>query len=319
MKIKTKFYLLGSLLASSILLGLLIGSANMPLTDLWQNQPILQLRLARVILGLLAGAGLGVCGVTLQAILKNPLAEPYLLGTSSGAGLGTILGVMLGITIPFIPIVAFGGALGSITLVYFLSKENGKISAQTLILAGVIISISFSGIIMFLISISSGEVLHGMMWWLLGSLQIFDLKLLIIVGGIVSFGIVSIIIFSQDLNALSIGEEAAIHLGISTEKIKKILFVLTALITGAIVSVSGIIGFVGLIIPHMLRLIFGPNHKILLPATCMGGATFLIFCDTLSRSLCPPIEIPIGVITALIGAPVFIILLKRKMSGIKNK
>ena len=309
-----KIFLLSLVLAAAILFGLSRGSVNIPFSELFNenNRPILYLRLARISLGILAGAGLSVCGVTLQAILRNPLAEPYLLGSSSGAGFGAVTAVILGLYAAYIPFAAFCGALLSIILVYNFAREGSKIPVQSLILSGVIVAIALSGIVVFLISISTNEALHGMMWWLLGSLGIYEFKLLLIVGSLVALGIISIFILSQDLNAISIGEEEAVHLGIEIEKIKKILFLVTSLITGAIVSVSGMIGFVGLIIPHMMRIAVGPNHKILIPSACLAGAAFLVLCDAVSRSLFPPVEIPIGVITSLIGAPIFIILLKRK-------
>jgi len=294
--------------------GITKSSVNIPLNELFSDnyKQILYMRIARVVLGLIVGAGLGVCGVVLQAILRNPLAEPYLLGTSSGAGIGAVGAILFGISSTYLPFAAFAGALLSIILVYNLAKEGNKIPVQSLILSGVIVAIALSGIIIFSISISANGALHGMMWWLLGSLQVYDLKLILVVGIIVVLGISSIFVLSQDLNAISMGEEEAIHLGINVEIIKKSLFLITSLITGAVVSTSGMIGFVGLIIPHIMRLIVGPNHKILVPATCLGAAAFLVFCDTLARSMFPPIEIPIGVITSLVGAPIFIILLKRK-------
>lgn len=312
--IHMKKIMLGLLvLGLSIFLGLVLGSTHLSVTAVFltENQSILYLRLARIILCFISGAGLGVCGVTLQAILRNPLADPYLLGTSSGAGLAMMLALICGVSGIYLPFIAFLGSWLNIILVYMLAQQNGKISVESLILSGVIISISFSAIMMFLTSIASQKVFHGLLWWLLGNLQIFDLNLLLIVSIIVILGIGLLFIFSQDLNAISLGEEDAIHLGIKIEQVKKILFILTALITGAIVSISGMIGFVGLIIPHMTRKIVGPNHKMLLPATAIFGGTFLILCDTISRSILPPIEIPIGVITALVGAPIFIMLLKR--------
>ncbi len=309
-----KILILFLILLVGIALGICYGSVKIPLRELFSqaNRNILQLRLARIVLGLLAGAGLGISGTVLQAILRNPLAEPYLLGTSSGAGFGAALGIFLGLSASFLPLTAFAGALLSIILVYNLARQNGRISAQSLILSGVIVAIAVSGLIVFLVSISSNQALRGILWWLLGSLEIYNFKLLLIVGAIVGLGIVPIFILSQDLNAISIGEEEAIHLGIEIETVKKILFVVTALITGALVSVTGIIGFVGLIIPHMMRMVVGPNHKILIPATCLAGAAFLILSDTLARSLFPPIEISIGVITSLVGAPIFIFLLRRE-------
>ncbi|MBL7197971.1 MAG: iron ABC transporter permease [Candidatus Omnitrophica bacterium] len=308
--------ILAVIFLASVLFGICKGSVNIPLLELLskENQQILFLRITRIALGILAGAGLGVCGVVLQAILRNPLAEPYLLGTSSGAGLGAVIAIVLGVSYTIIPFIAFAGALVSIILVYNLAKEDNKIPVQSLILSGVIIAIALSGVIVFLVSLFSNEALHGIMWWLLGSLQIYELKLLLVVGAIVILGIVTIFVLSQDLNAISIGEEEATHLGIEIETVKKILLLITSLITGALVSVTGMIGFVGLIIPHMMRFVVGPNHKILIPATCLAGAAFLVLCDTFSRTLFPPVEIPIGVITSLVGACVFIILLKRKQT-----
>lgn len=317
MKTYNKLLSLGLLLAFSIFLGIWKSSTNIPLAELFSvtNQPILQIRLCRVALALFAGMGLGCCGVVLQAILRNPLAEPYLLGTSSGAGLGAIIAIMLGIASIWLPLAAFIGALISIILVYNLARQGEKIPVQSLILSGVIVAISFSGIIIFLVSISTKEALHTMMWWMLGNLQVFDIMLLAIVGTIVVCGVSTILLLAQDLNAISLGEDEAIHLGIDAEKIKKLLFVIISLVTGALVSVTGIIGFVGLIIPHILRYYVGPNHKILIPATCLGAPAFLIICDTISRTLCPPVEIPIGVITSLVGAPIFIYLMRRQYRG----
>ena len=227
-------------------------------------------------MAIFVGSGLGVCGVALQAILRNPLAEPYLLGTSSGAGLGVVVGVVSGLSVIYIPFAAFGGALLSVIIVYNLAKENGKIPVQSLILSGIIVAITLSGIVIFLVSLFSNQALHGIMWWLLGSLQIYDSKLLLVVGIIVVLGIISIFILSQELNAISIGERKAFHLGVDTETVKKILFLVTSLITGALVSISGMIGFVGLIVPHMMRFVVGPNHKVLIPATCLGAAAYFM-------------------------------------------
>lgn len=297
-----------------IILALSKGPAKIPFYQLFQegNIDIFYLRLFRVILAILAGAGLGVCGVVLQGILRNPLAEPYILGISSGAGLGAVITIILGLSAILLPITAFLGAILSLILVYNLANINGKINIHSMILSGVIISIMFSGIMIFLIFISPNEALYGIMGWLLGNLQIYNPKNLIYLSGVVSLGILLIWIFSKDLNAMSIGEEEAMHLGIDTESIKKVLFIITSLITASIVCLCGLIGFVGLIIPHIMRLIVGPNHRKLIPATALAAASFLVISDTVARSVLVSIEIPIGVITALIGAPIFIFLLRRK-------
>lgn len=312
--LKRKIILLSVIFVLSLFLGILKGSVNIPLSELFisANRQILYLRLLRLLVACIAGAGLSVSGIALQAILRNPLAEPYLLGTSSGAGIGAVLAIIIGLGKFYLPLAAFIGAILAVILVYNLARQGNKIPVQSLILSGVIVSIALSGIIIFLISISGNEALHGAMWWLWGSMQVYDLKLLYMVSLVVILGILAIYILSQDLNAISIGEEEAIHLGINTETIKKILFFVTSLITASLVSICGIIGFVGLIIPHIMRFIVGPNHKVLIPCTCISAATFMIICDVLSRTLFPPLEIPIGVITAIVGAPVFIILLKTK-------
>jgi iron complex transport system permease protein len=314
LSLKRKITLLFIVLFITVCLGILKGSVNISPNELFLkgNQPILYLRLSRILIAVIAGCGLAVSGIVLQAILRNSLAEPYLLGTSSGAGLGAVIAIIIGVSRIYLPVAAFIGAILSIILVYNLAKQNNKIPEQSLILSGVIVSVALSAIIVFLISISGNEALHGMTWWLWGSFQVYDLKLLSVVSLIVLLGIAAIYIFSQDLNAISIGEEEATHLGIDVESVKKILILITSLITASLVCICGIIGFVGLMIPHMMRLVVGPNHKILIPTTAVAAAIFMVVCDTLSRTIFPPLEIPIGVITAILGAPVFIILLKRK-------
>lgn len=314
LRFKKVILLLLLVLFAVTMLGILNGSVNLNTTELLlkTNQPILALRILRIILAIVAGMGLSVSGIVLQAILRNPLAEPYLLGTSSGAGLGAVLALILGLSMSFLPLAAFLGAIASIVLVYNLARQNNKIPAITLVLSGVIVSVALSAMIVFLVSVSGNELLHDMGWWLWGNLQVVNLKLLSIVSSIVIAGIIVIYIFSQDLNAIAIGEEEAMHLGIDIVTVKKILILVTALITASLVSICGIIGFVGLIVPHMMRLVVGPNHKMLIPATCLGSAVFMVSCDIVSRTVFPPLEIPIGVITAIVGAPTFMFLLKRK-------
>lgn len=304
---------LAILLAMVVVWGIFAGQAGIPCSELFQdrNRQILSLRLARILLSMVAGSGLAVLGVALQAILKNPLAEPYLLGTSSGAGLGAVVAIVAGLSSIYTPFAAFLGTLLSIFLVYTIGRRGNKVPVQSMILAGVIVSMAFSALIAFFISISGNAALNGIMWWLWGSMQVYDIKLLYVVTGLVLLGIGTIYFFSQDLNAITIGEEEARHLGINIETVKKIVFFATAIVTGSLVSICGVIGFVGLIIPHAARLLVGPNHKVLIPTACLGAACFMIACDTISRTILPPMEIPIGVITTIIGTPIFIILLKR--------
>ncbi|HNQ50310.1 MAG TPA: iron ABC transporter permease [Candidatus Omnitrophota bacterium] len=301
--------ILGVVLAA----GLMTGAVHIPFREILSadNRIILNMRLMRMITAMLAGCGLAVSGIALQAILRNPLAEPYLLGTSSGAALAAVIAVVLGVSRVYMPLAAFCGAVISIILVYSIAQEGKRISDRSLILAGVVVSVALSALIVFLVSIFGNRALHEMAWWLWGSLQVYDNRLIGIVALPVVAGIIAIAFFSQDLNAISIGEEEAGHLGIDTEKVKKILLLITALVTASLICICGIIGFVGLIVPHMMRLIVGPDHKILIPATCLCAAVFMVACDILSRTLFAPVEIPIGVITAVIGAPVFIVLLKK--------
>jgi iron complex transport system permease protein len=302
------------LLIVTLFFALTKGSVSLSITDLFlqENRPILYLRVLRIILAVIAGSGLAVSGITLQAILRNPLAEPYLLGTSSGAGVGAVMAIILGIASPYLPVAAFLGALLTAALVYLIARQGNRVAVQSLVLSGVIVSVALSGIIVFFVSFFDNKGLHDILWWLWGSLQIYDFKLLAVVAAVVIAGIFSITLFSQDLNAFSLGEEEAIHLGVPTETMKKILFLIVSLITASLVCVTGIIGFVGLIIPHATRFIVGPNHRILIPASCLSAAIFMVICDLISRALAPPFEIPIGVVTAMIGAPLFIVILKHK-------
>lgn len=312
-----KFLLLAVLLFIAVVFAILNGPVRIPFKELFLegNRQILYLRLLRVLLAAITGSGLAVSGAALQAILRNPLAEPYLLGTSSGAGLGAVLAIITGLSSFFLPAVSFLGALVSMVFVYYLSKRGNRIPVESFILSGVIVSLLCSAVIAFLVSVSPNEALHGVVWWLWGSLQMYDVKLLLIAAAIVIPSMAILYVFSQDLNAVSIGEEDALHLGIKIEKIKKIIFFLTSLITAGLVCVSGVIGFVGLILPHITRLWVGPNHRVLLPASCLLGAVFMIVCDLLARTVYAPFEVPIGVITACVGAPVFIVLMKNRQRG----
>lgn len=301
------------LLFMAIIFGLIKGAVQIPLANLLlkENLVVLNMRFLRILTAILAGCGLAVSGIALQAILRNPLAEPYLLGTSSGAGLAAVIAVIIGVSRIYMPLAAFIGAIASIILVYNLAREGNRISDKSLILSGVIVSIALSAVIVFLVSLFGNEAMHEISWWLWGSLQVYDYRLIGLVSIPVIAGIIAIYVFSQDLNAISIGEEEAMHLGIDTQNIKKILILITALITASLICICGIIGFVGLIVPHMMRLVVGPNHKVLIPTTCLAAAVFMVACDTISRTLFAPVEIPIGVITAIIGAPIFIVLLKK--------
>lgn len=276
-----------------------------------EKSGLIILRLSRVLLGVVAGAALSVSGVIFQGLLRNPLAEPYILGISSGSALGAVVAILCGLDTS-LPLIAFLGALVSIILVYNLANSSGVIPIRTLILSGVIVGAVFSSILMFLVSLSQNQRIHSIIWWMLGNLQIFQANLLVSISIIVAAGILLAIFFARELNAIALGEEEALNLGINVEWIKKILFVLASLITAACVSSCGIISFVGLIVPHALRMIVGSDHRTLIPAACLAGASFLIICDLFCRTVILPMELPVGVVTALIGGPLFIYLLRKK-------
>ncbi len=301
---------------------LFIGPSKIAPNELFSKEfiSIAILRLSRIILAFIAGAALSVVGAALQAILRNPLSDPYILGVSSGGGFGAAISIYFGISISIfgietLPIFAFLGALLSIFMVYNISNIGGRRPIQTLILSGVIVGILFSSLLMLFVFSSSKEEIHNILWWLLGSLQVFNLRLLSIVAAINIAGIFIIWFYTKELNAILMGEEDAEHMGINVEKIKKIVLIVSSLMVGSIVSISGIIGFVGLIIPHMMRLIVGPDHKVLIPASALFGSIFLISCDTLSRVIIAPSEMPVGIITSLVGAPYFIVLLRKKQKN----
>ncbi|MBN1912973.1 MAG: iron ABC transporter permease [Candidatus Omnitrophica bacterium] len=316
---KLFFIIIIILLLISVCLAISLGSSGLKLEELFkiENRQILYLRLSRVFLGIVAGAGLAVAGVLFQGILRNPLAEPYVLGVSSGAGLGAVLAICFGLSAVFLPFCAFLGAGLTMIAVYNLAKINGRVFSHGLLLSGVVVSAIFSSLLLFFVSISPNEAMHSITWWLLGSLQVFDFKLSVTCAMMVTCGISVAFYFARDLNAISLGEEEALHLGVDSESVSKILFTVASLVTGSIVCVCGIIGFVGLIIPHAIRLVLGSDHKVVLPASAISAAVFLILADTLSRVLMAPVEIPIGVITALLGGPVFIFLLRKRQKHLK--
>lgn len=275
---------------------------------------ILHLRLPRVILGIVTGMALSVAGVVLQALLRNPLADPYIIGVSSGAALGATLAIVLGL-ISLISLAGFLGAVMSMFLVYNLAKTGYKVPVKTLLLAGVIVSAFLSALISLIASLM-GESMYQIVLWLMGNLSETNIILIFIAGLMVLIGIIIVYFFARDLNIISIGEESAQHLGVEVEAVKKILFIITSLITGSVVAITGLIGFVGLIIPHIMRLIVGPDHRILIVASLLAGGIFLTLADLFARTIISPAEIPVGVITTLFGGPFFLFLLKRKKQAL---
>lgn len=277
---------------------------------------IFGIRLPRVILAGLVGAALAVAGATYQGLFRNPLADPYLIGVAQGAALGAVIGFLLpsvwdGMGLILIPLFAFMGALLSTVIVYNLARVGKVLPMITLILAGVALGALLGSIVSYLI-ISSGDKIHGIMFWLMGSFALSRWSEVGLVLPLVLLGTGIILVFARQLNVMQLDEEQAQQLGINVERLKLILLTTAVLITAAAVSFAGIIGFVGIIIPHAVRLVWGADYRFLLPLSVLTGAIFLILADMLARSLLAPTEIPIGVITAFIGAPFFFYLLRRR-------
>ncbi|MFA4844835.1 MAG: iron ABC transporter permease [Candidatus Margulisiibacteriota bacterium] len=299
-------------------LSLFLGSVFISPDKLFQSEILWQIRLPRVILAALLGLLLSTSGVILQGILRNYLADPYILGISAGGGVGAAIAIALGLNITLlgmspVPLLALVFSLGSVFVVYKLSEVAGKASPETLILAGVALS-AFASAILSLIIILKGN-LQSIYFWLLGSLSAASWGNVLTVLPYAIAGLAIAYFYSKELNALLLGEEMAKTLGIEVEKVRLILIAAASLMTAAAVSVSGLIGFVGLIVPHWVRLWIGPNHRYLIPISALSGMILLVVADTLSRTLLSPAEIPIGIVMALVGAPFFLYLLRRRRAA----
>lgn len=284
---------------------------------------VMDIRLPRIFLATLVGASLAVAGTSFQALLRNPLADPFVLGISSGAALGAIISLMIEtrvslspeIAVLLTPIGAFIGAAVTVAVVYLLGLRKGQIDSATLLLGGVITASFLSAVIMFLMSTLAGSNLRGAPFWLMGDLstpQLRPLLYLLSVGFIVVFG--AIYTTASDLNLLLAGEKEAMHLGVDVPRVRIVVYLAASILTGLAVSVSGVIGYVGLLVPHVMRMIFGSDHRMLLPASALGGAIALVIADTLARTLTAPTDLPVGAITAMVGAPLFIYLLRRRLA-----
>lgn len=276
---------------------------------------VFQIRLPRAILATLAGGSLATAGAVLQGIFRNPMADPYVIGVSSGAALGASLAIVLGLGYGIFgasatTIMAFAVATVSLLLVYNISRIGSRVPVMTLLLSGIALSIFLSAIVSFL-QIVAGEELHALVFWLMGGFSYTEWIDVYVMLPFTCIGFLSVYILARDLNILQLGEEEALYLGVEVEKVKRNLIIFASLLTASAVSVSGLIGFVGLIIPHIVRLMIGPDHRILLPSALVTGATFLVTCDIIARVIIPPSELPVGIITAFAGVPFFIYLLRK--------
>ncbi len=328
---------LSGLLAFAILVGVLQGAVSLgpetvgkillhragipigPIT--WQPADetiLLQLRLPRVLGGALVGAALATAGVLFQGLLRNPLADPYIIGTSAGAGFAATVAMLL---LPPASILGFGsvalsaflGGLVAVVVVYRLARVRGRSSVVTLLLAGVVVNtvLGYLGSLTIIFFEGSEFQLRRVFTWLMGGIAVHDPRQLFVVGPIILGGIVVACGFTISLNALAVGEEAAVAVGVDLDREARRIIALGALLTGAAVSVSGLVGFLGLAVPHILRLAIGPDHRRLLPASALAGAALLVLADAAARSIVAPAELPVGIFTALLGGPLFLFLLRR--------
>ncbi|MEQ2528686.1 iron ABC transporter permease [Robertmurraya yapensis] len=338
MKSKAFAYVFATVfLIVAMLLGISIGSVHVPIVNIiqiigaeifrfisidhidpMQTNIVMSIRLPRVLLAALVGAALAIAGAAFQGLLRNPLADPYTLGVSSGASVGAVMTLFFQFSIPFVgaftlPLLSILSAFLTIFLVLgFARKIDKGMKVETIILTGIIFS-SFLGAFISLVIALTGEELRQIIGWLLGSVSMRGWTYIKIILPFFLIGSIIIMANSKELNAMSFGEERAQHLGVNVQRRKMVILIAGSILTGAAVAVSGTIGFVGLVIPHLTRILWGPDHRHLLPLSILTGSGFLILADLVSRTIISPIELPIGVITALIGAPAFgLILMKRR-------
>ncbi|WP_372518934.1 FecCD family ABC transporter permease [Candidatus Ruminimicrobiellum ovillum] len=323
-----KFVLLLIILVITFIIAMISGISDISVMEMLKSlfstgegntyTIINQIRLPRVIIAIVAGAGLACSGCVFQGVLRNPLADPFTLGISGGAAFGASIGFAFGITKLswiFLPLLGFLGALLSVGLVYILNMKK-EFDSNTMILSGVVASYIFSSAVMLVFSISSSDQLYSAFMWLMGNLAFFDERILPMVIILVMAGVVILCCLGNVINIISLGNEKSNSLGINTARTVKYIFLLSSLITACIVSCCGVIGFVGLMIPHITRKFVGNNNKVLMPFSAVVGAIFLLICDTVSRTVIAPVEIPIGVITSIIGGLFFVFLLLRKAGKI---
>ena len=303
------------------LIRVLLGQSSAISSD--YGMIVVDIRLPRILLAIVVGASLSVAGASFQALLRNPLADPYVLGVSSGAAVGAILALMLenqlSLSSEFAglitPLGAFLGAAITISGVYLLGHREGQIDSNTLLLGGVITMSFLQAIITFLMSTLAGGNLRGASFWLMGSLSTLPPKSLLYLVGI-GFLVAAAAIYTtaSDLNLLLAGEREATHLGVDVPRVRVVVYVAASILTAFAVSVSGSIGYVGLLVPHAMRLLYGSDHRMLLPTSAFGGAIAVVIADTIARTVVAPSEISVGAVTALVGAPFFIYLLRRRLS-----
>ncbi len=290
---------------------LLLSDPQSALADIFWHA-----RLPRLLLSVFVGMALSSSGVAFQSLLRNPLADPYILGVSGGAALGGVLGVALHLSFHYVPLMAFVFALGSVFLIYRLAQVQGSLPAYSLLLTGVMFNAFAFALILLINSLVSLGEAHQILYLLMGSLDAQPLEPVLWVGALILIGFLILISQVSHMNVISLGEEPATQLGLSVDRHRKLIFLSSSIMVGAAVSLSGLIGFVGLFVPHVVRLFFGSDHRLVLPASALGGGIFLVSCDFLSKTLFSgaslQTQLPVGVVTALIGGPLFVYLMKKQ-------
>lgn len=327
----------------SIVMSLSLGSAQLPFIQTWKilihqlpyvgqyviqdwpdssEQIIMNVRFPRISLAVLVGACLAVAGTGFQGVLRNPLADPFTLGVASGASVGAAFIILFGLQFVLlgqwtIPIVAFVTGMLSLVAVLKLASIHGKLQVETVILAGVVVQAFLGSLISFMVAINDKTV-NDIVFWMMGSLNMRDWSYSLTILPYFMFGTVVLLAFGRALNLLALGERQAAHLGVHVERTKWIVLIVSTLLSAAAVSVAGVIGFVGLIIPHLIRLLVGPDYRLILPLAVILGSNYVLWADTLARMLLSPRDIPLGVVTAFLGAPFFAYLLNKHKKQLKG-
>jgi iron complex transport system permease protein len=332
---------LGLVMAAAVVAAVALGAVSLPLTtttriiasrlpllnrlvsaDWTSNQEaiIVSVRLPRVLLALLVGMGLALAGAILQALFRNPMADPGIIGSSQGAALGATIAFFFGIKASWgglsaVQVLAFAGAFFAVVVVYVIARAGGRVSVTSLLLVGFVLS-SFLASVVSLLMVISEDRMHNIFFWLMGGMGTANWDMVVAVTPFILVGSALSLLFARDLNLIVLGEERASQLGLEAERFRWVMLAVASLVVGAAVSVSGIIGFVGLMTPHIVRLLTGPDHRYLIPASLMGGGLFMVLADTLARTVIAPNELPVGIVTAFFGAPFFIYLLKRRRNAV---
>ena len=323
MKNISRLALLLLIALGAVLLSMSVGAAALPPGDVVRalmggadamtRTIVLELRLPRVALAMVAGGGLALSGAVFQALLRNPLAEPYILGVAGGAAVGAVAAVVFGLAVipGLVELAALIGALGAMALVLRIALRVGRaLDTRVLLLAGVVVGAFFNAFILLLLMLADVESFRSAIFWMMGSLSGASWRATLILSLFVLPSALLLLALARPLNLLSIGEETALFLGARVERVKLLAYLIASLLTAAAVASCGVIGFIGLIVPHAIRMVWGSDHRLLLPACVLGGGTFLLLADTAARTIAAPAELPVGVITALVGVPIFVLLLR---------